>query len=135
MQPSHVPTFLPLTVAITREARPATADAVQRRAEEANITAAACWSALLGGCQTSERRALPALLRALADAASTYAGSGWWAAHGQEHQRRVAEAQRRISDAVLDGDGAEFAEAFIGYDQAIATAVASVDRTLESPTP
>jgi hypothetical protein len=37
----------------------------------------------------------------------------------------VTAAEARIIDAVRDGDGAEFAEAFAGYDQAVATAVAS----------
>ena len=141
MHPSREPTFLPLTVAVARSATapdgPAqsSASVVRQRAEEANTAAAACWSALLGGCESADRRALPSRLRALAEATSLYVGTGWWCRHGSSHRRRVAEAQLRINDAVREGDGAEFAEAFVGYDQAIATAVASVQSRLESSTP
>ncbi|MER7080200.1 hypothetical protein ABT308_18850, partial [Saccharopolyspora kobensis] len=82
---------------------------------------------------SAERRELPSRLRALVEATSGYVGAGWWAASA--HRRRVAEAQLRINDAVREGDGAEFAEAFVGYDQAIATAVVSVQNDVESPTP
>jgi hypothetical protein len=138
----HEPTFLPLTVAVARSAATgsapperASATAVRRRAEEANSAAAGCWTALLGGCQSPERRTLSSTLNALADATSAYVGTRWWFGHGSVHRRKVAEAQLRISDAVREGDGAEFAEAFVGYDQAIATAVVSVPSKLESPTP
>lgn len=104
------------------------AHAVRRRAEEADTAAAGCWAALLGGCDPPERRALPGQLSALAEATARYVGSGWWAERGSGYRRRVAEAQLRINDAVREGDGAEFAEAFVGYDQAVATAVMSVRR-------
>ena len=52
---------------------------------------------------------------------------------GSPHRSRVAGAEARIADAVRDGDGAEFAEAFAGYDQAVATAVASVRSRTTSP--
>ncbi|NYH80182.1 hypothetical protein FHR84_003531 [Actinopolyspora biskrensis] len=132
------PTFLPLTVAVTASAGAASetssgesAHAVRRKAEEADTAAAGCWAALLGGCHPPERRALPGRLSALAEAAARYVGRGWWAAQGSGYRRRVAEAQLRINDAVREGDGAEFAEAFVGYDQAVATAVMSVRRELE----
>ncbi|WP_017976515.1 hypothetical protein [Actinopolyspora halophila] len=132
------PTFLPLTVAVTASTGAASetpsgedAHAVRRRAEEADTAAAGCWAALLGGCHPPERRALPGQLSALAEAAARYVGSGWWAEQGSGYRRRVAEAQLRINDAVREGDGAEFAEAFVGYDQAVATAVMSVRRELE----
>lgn len=130
-------TFLPLTVAVVRSAETETpcagATAVRRRAEEANAAAAGCWSALLGGCESVHRKILPARLSALAEATSAYAGRRWWFGHGSVHRRRVAEAQSRINDAVREGDGAEFAEAFVGYDQAIATAVACVPKRWENP--
>ncbi|RCW40044.1 hypothetical protein DFQ14_113127 [Halopolyspora algeriensis] len=146
--PDQEPTFLPLTVAVTRSAatgltgiaasgpagRPG-AHAVRRRAEEANTTAAGCWMALLGGCESPERRDMPARLRALAESISLYVGTRWWCGHGAAHRRRVAETQLRIHDAVREGDGAEFAEAFVGYDQAIATAMVSVPSRLENPIP
>lgn len=131
------PMFLPLTVAVVRSAEASSARGaaatVRRRAEEANDAAAGCWTALLGGCESAERKTLPVRLTALADATSAYAGPRWWFGHGSVHRRRVAEAQSRINDAVREGDGAEFAEAFVGYDQAIATAVVSVASTVESP--
>ncbi|WP_344686202.1 hypothetical protein [Saccharopolyspora taberi] len=143
MHPRQEPTFLPLTVGVARSAageqddpeRRRLADAVCRRAEEAESAATGCWAALLGGCESAERRGLPARLRALAEATTGYVGEPWWFGHGSVHRRRVAEAQLRINDAVREGDGAEFAEAFVGYDQAIATAVVSVRSKLESPTP
>lgn len=138
-QPAQEPTFLPLTVAVTNSASMGSARApvhtVRQRAAEADTTAAGCWVALLGDCESPERRALPGRLRALAEATSIYVGTRWWCGHGAGHRRRVAEAQLRINDAVREGDGAEFAEAFVGYDQAIATAMVSVPSTLESSTP
>lgn len=135
MHPELDPSFLPLTVGVARSAAAGSrrAGEVQRRAEAADATAAGCWAALLGGCQSAERRELPSRLHALAEATSGYVGAGCWAASA--HRRRVAEAQLRINDAVREGDGAEFAEAFVGYDQAIATAVVSVQNDVESPTP
>ncbi|MFR9729962.1 hypothetical protein ACL03H_12090 [Saccharopolyspora sp. MS10] len=111
------------------------AERMRRCVREADVAAVGCWNALLGGCDSTERRTLPLKLRALADATSAYVGPRWWVGHGAGHRRRVTEAQLRINDAVRDGDGAEFAEAFVGYDQAIATAVVSVPTELESPTP
>lgn len=135
-------TFLPLTVAVTTEVDTDPAEesgrdacAVRRRAEEADTAAATCWEALLGGCHPPERRTLPTRLTALAEATSRYVGTRWWSGHGADHRRKVARAQLRIHDAVRDGDGAEFAEAFVGYDQAIATAMVSVPSRLESPSP
>ncbi|GAA4850395.1 hypothetical protein [Saccharopolyspora rosea] len=142
MHPKQEPSFLPLTVGVARSAgwsaEPAArarGGEVRRCAEEADAAAVGCWAALLGGCQSPERRDLPFRLRALAEATSGYVGTGWWYGGGSVHRRRVTEAQLRINDAVREGDGAEFAEAFVGYDQAIATAVVSVPSTVESPTP
>lgn len=135
MRGQQEPTFLPLTVAVTRSPQLRDAERVRQCVHEADVAAVGCWNALLGGCDSTERRTLPLKLRALADAASAYAGTRWWVGHGSGHRRRVTEAQLRINDAVREGDGAEFAEAFIGYDQAIATAVVSVPSKLESPTP
>ncbi|EQD84938.1 hypothetical protein [Saccharopolyspora erythraea] len=143
VHPKQEPTFLPLTVGVARSAATEQADLgrrepageVWRRAEEADSAAAGCWAALLGGCDSAERKSLPARLSALAEATTGYVGQRWWLGHGSALRRRVAEAQLRINDAVREGDGAEFAEAFVGYDQAIATAVVSVQSRLESPTP
>lgn len=134
------PTFLPLTVAAAREAALTPDDsteragAVRRRAEAADAAAAACWTALLAGCDSPARRALPGRLRELTEATSSYAGVHWWKGGGSVHRDRVAQAEVRIDEAVRDGDGEEFAEAFVGYDQAVATAVVCVHGRMGSPT-
>jgi len=144
------PTFLPLTVAAAKAAaigpdeaiggppdelaEQTSACVVQRRAEAADAAAAACWTALLAGCDSPARRTLPARLRELTEATSSYAGLRWWISSGSVHRRRVAQAEVRIDEAVRDGDGEEFAEAFVGYDQAVATAVVSVQGRMGSPT-
>lgn len=126
--------FLPLTVGAARAATGRGAGhEVGRCADAANRTAAGCWAALLGGCDSADRRDLPGRLHALARATSGHVGTGAWAV--SPHRRRVAEAQLRIDDAVRDGDGAEFAEAFVGYDQAIAAAVVSVHSNVGKTTP
>jgi hypothetical protein len=133
----HQPTFLPLAVAAARSAA-ATADAparasaqvVRRHAESADEAATECWTALLAGCQAPARRVLPVRLRELTEATSIYVGTRCWFSAGSPHRGRVAGAEARITDAVREGDGAEFAEAFVGYDQAVATAVASVGARL-----
>ena len=140
--PAREPTFLPLTVAAARTAADSqvgppergSARVVQRRAEEANAAAAECWSALLGGCVSAARLGLPARLRALSEATSVYVGDTWWLGDGSAHRRRVTAAEDRIGEALFEGDGAEFAEAFIGYDQAVATAMVRVQSRLGSPT-
>jgi hypothetical protein len=134
------PTFLPLTVSasaaaagpsVPHRAR-ASAQVVQRTAQHANSAAAECWAALLAGCDSPGRKMLPSRLRELSDAAGVYAGSQWWYGEGSHHRRRVAESQARIEDAVVEHDGAEFAEAFISYDQAVATAVVHAHNRLRS---
>lgn len=128
------PAFLPFTVAAARAATVAPADppvlaraqVVRRHAEAADAAAADCWTALLAGCDTPVRRVLASKLRELTEATSLYLGSHCWYGAGSPHRGRVTEAESRIIDAVRDSDGAEFAEAFAGYDQAVATALASV---------
>lgn len=128
------PAFLPFTVAAAGAAMAQPADppalaraqVVRRHAEAADEAAADCWTALLAGCNTSARRALPAKLHELTEATSLYLGSHCWYGTGSPHRGRVTEAEARIIDAVRDSDGAEFAEACAGYDQAVATALASV---------
>ncbi|SHG32491.1 hypothetical protein [Streptoalloteichus hindustanus] len=132
--PEQVPAFLPLTVAAAHSAAECAADpttgegarTVQRRAVEADSAAADCWLALLAGCDAPSRRALSSRLRALSEATTALAGP--------RSLRRVGEAQVRIDEAVRDGDGEEFAEALVGYDQVVATAVVSVRGRLGSAT-
>lgn len=122
-------TFLPLTVSAARDSDDEGARAVRVRAEAADRAAADCWVSLVAGC-TSGRQTLINRLHDLSEATSGYAGTRWWLSHGSVHRRRVSEAEHRIDDAVREGDGAEFAEAFIGYDQAVATVVVHVQNRL-----
>ncbi|MGX7825254.1 sugar ABC transporter substrate-binding protein [Actinokineospora sp. 24-640] len=124
-------TFLPLTISTAATlARDPSADpsvrGVHAGALRADAAAAECWAALLAGCDAPGRRLLPGRLRELGHAASVYAGPSWWRADCASHRGRVDRAQSRIVEAVADRDGAEFAEAFVGYDQAVATALVRV---------
>lgn len=131
---AHEPSFLPLVMsaALTAMGTPAEAPTLARarlvrhRAEAADAAAEDCWTALLAGCQAPARRVMPGKLRELTEATSLYLGTRCWYGAGSPHRGRVTGAEARIADAVREGDGAEFAEAFAGYDQAVATAVASV---------
>lgn len=134
------PSFLPLTIsaadtvcqAVCTPSVQATADAVQRKALAANSAAADCWTALLAGCDAPGPKVLPTRLRELSEATSIYAGTRWWFGGGSQHRYRVARAQERIEEAISERDGADFAEAFVGYDQAVATALVRAQRRLES---
>jgi hypothetical protein len=136
------PTFLPLTLntarsvaaAVQSPAVRASADLVRRKASETNSAAVECWTALLGGCDAPGAKALPMRLRELAEATSMFAGVRWWHGDGSQHRQRVGRAQQRIEEALMERDGEEFAEAFVGYDQAIATALARAHSRLESST-
>ncbi|MFF5987720.1 hypothetical protein [Prauserella flavalba] len=123
-------TFLPLTTdAAARLCRSTTGErhgrarVVRHRAAEVETAAAHCWTALLAGCDAAGRWELRPRLRSLSEATSLYAGTRWWFTDGSVHRRRVAGAQTSIEDAIADGDGGEFARAFIGYDHAMASAV------------
>lgn len=140
-QTAQQPTFLPLTMSAARSAvdghnEPpvrASAEVVWRRAGEADQAAADCWMALLANCDSPGRRALSGRLRGLTEATAIYAGTAWWRGEGSHHRRRVAQAQHQIVEAIIDGDGEDFAEAFVGYDQAVATAVVAVQARMGSP--
>lgn len=101
------------------------------RVHEADCAAADCWMALLANCDSPGRRALPTRLRALSDAAAAYAGAAGSSRRG--HRRRVDLAEHQLVEAMHDSDGEDFAEAFVGYDQAVATTVIAVQSRLGSP--
>jgi hypothetical protein len=135
------PSFLPLTLStadtmagnVQSSVIRAGADSVRRAATETNSSAAECWAALLGGCDAPATRVLPRRLRELAEATSLFAGTRWWHGDGSQHRQRITRAQERIEDAIAERDGADFAEAFVGYDQAVATALVRAQSRLESP--
>ncbi|PPK70222.1 sugar ABC transporter substrate-binding protein [Actinokineospora auranticolor] len=126
MRTYREPTFLPLTLstvgAVCQAAE--SARAVQTTARRADSAAAECWAALLAGCDAPGRHQLPGRLRELSEATSAYAGQSWWQTAGACHRGRIDRARARIEEAVAERDGADFAEAFVGYDQAVATALA-----------
>ena len=140
-QTSIQPTFLPLTTSAAGAAARshgepqarAAAEVLLRRATEADTAAADCWTALLAACDSPGRQALPGRLRALTDATADYAGSSWWRSEGSHLRRRVTEAQLQLVEAIRDADGEDFAEAFVGYDQAVATTVVAVQSRQSSP--
>ncbi|WAL66697.1 hypothetical protein ORV05_02455 [Amycolatopsis cynarae] len=114
------PTFLPLTADAAARIGART---VLSRATEADETANACWTSLLAGCSSAVRWGLDTRLRRLSEATSVYVGTRWWFSEGSAHRRRVANAQTCIEEAITEGDGQEFAKAFMGYDHAMACAV------------
>jgi hypothetical protein len=124
------PTFLPLT---TDAATAAGADAVLRRAVEADAAANDCWAALLGGCAQAKRWGLDTRLRQLSEATREFTGSKWWFHEGDSYRRRVTQAQGYIEDAITEGDGPEFAQAFAGYDHAVASVVVAATSCHRGP--
>ena len=112
-------TFLPLT---TDAALRAGAHTVLHRANDADDAANACWTSLLAGC-AGGRWGLDVRLRQLSEATSEHVGTKWWFSEGSAHRRRVAHAQGCIEYAITEGDGQEFAQAFMGYDHAMASAL------------
>ncbi|WP_239154419.1 hypothetical protein [Amycolatopsis sp. FDAARGOS 1241] len=116
----RAPAFLPLTVdaAARLDAGP-----LLNQALATDRAAAECWTALLAGCGTAARRDLGPQLRRLSEATSVHVGARWWFAEGAGHRRRVASAQENLEDAIAEGDGQEFALAFVGYDNAMASAL------------
>ncbi|GLZ35585.1 hypothetical protein Lesp02_77720 [Lentzea sp. NBRC 105346] len=108
------PVFLPLTMAAADDCT----SGVRSVAEAANRAAADCWAALLGGCNSRSRDRLILTLHDLSEATV-----------GSSHYRRVMQAECRIDEAVREGDGAEYAEAFVGYDQAVATVLSRLRST------
>lgn len=134
------PTFLPLTTAAagavaSRCEQPLrdAAAVLLTRAADTDRAAADCWTALLANCDTPGRQLLPARLRALTEAVASYAGGSWWRSDGSYLRRRLLEAQHQLVEAVREADGEDFAEAFAGYDQALATTVVAVQNRLASP--
>ena len=132
MQRARTTTFLPLTVdAATR----AQAAHVLCKTIETDTAATQCWTALLADCRSSGRWGLGPRLRQLSEATSEHVGTRWWSTDGSCHRSRIARARSDIEDAIADGDGKEFARAFVGYDHAMASAVVCAATRVETSTP
>jgi hypothetical protein len=137
-----VTSFLPLTtgaaVRLTGSAPPgpdrARAGSLLRVVRETDAAAGECWITLLGGCRETGPWTLESRLRLLSRATSEYVGPRWWFAEGSAHRGRVARTQSHVEGAVADRDGQEFAIAFVGYDNAIASAVVCGHQRAGSPT-
>ncbi|OXM44707.1 hypothetical protein [Amycolatopsis alba] len=112
--------FLPMTV---DAARRADAPDVLRNALLTERAATECWTVLLAGCELVGNLGLDAQLRKLSEATAEHVGTRWWFADGTLHRKRVARAQENLVAAIAEGDGQEFALAFVGYDNAMAGAV------------
>jgi len=119
--PSCLTSFLPLTLTAIRE-RPGLGT-LGHHAVAAELAAGDSWQALLGDCTWVRRRQFPTELRRLSDAASEATGNEWWGGRGSAHRNRVHESERWVSEALDDGDGAEFATACAHYDAALAHAL------------
>ncbi|GAA2971182.1 sugar ABC transporter substrate-binding protein [Actinokineospora diospyrosa] len=124
MRTCREPTFLPLTLSTVRATPDPTTRAVHATARRADSAAAECWAALLAGCDAPGKHQLPLRLRELSDAATPHATEG--------HRGKIDQARTRIEEALTDRDGEDFAEAFIGYDQAVATALARAHNRQET---
>lgn len=124
--------FLPMTAEAVSVGPTERAHPELRAAQEA---AAGCWFAMLGGCDSHDRHDLPARLDALARAISTHLDARGGADDLRDHRRRLSVAQHRIGEAVLDGDGAEYAEAFADFDGTLATAVMTIRHTAAAGEP
>ena len=124
--------FLPLTVDAATKAK---AGCLLGKAVETEIAAGECWTSLLAGCGTDGRWKLGPRLRQLSEATSEHVGTRWWSTEGACHRGRIARAQTHLEDAIADGDGQEFARAFVGYDHAMASAVVCAATRVETSTP
>jgi hypothetical protein len=119
--------FLPLTLgAITevRAARPGTPglDVAARRAERLACDA---WRALLREGERSPSTEFTTGLRRLSLAVGVFIGDDWSSSACRGHRDRIARYQWWLEEAFADGNGAEFAEAFARYDDALGRTIAS----------
>ena len=119
--------FLPLTLtSLTGMAaeRPGT-HALEVAARRAEHLACHTWVALLGDCASSDRTEFTTGLRRLSLAVGGFVGDDWSGRDCSGHRDRIARYQWWLEEALADGDGAEFAEAFARYDDALARTVLS----------
>lgn len=119
--------FLPLTMSVlagTPVDRPG-ARALQTAARRAEQLACDSWQTLLGGCEHPHRTEFNTGLRRLSLAVGGFVGDDWSNGLCNGHRDRIARYHWWLEEALADGDGAEFAEAFARYDDALARSVAS----------
>lgn len=119
--------FLPLTMSVLAHVpvhRPGACalDSAARRAEQ---LACDTWQSLLGGCERPHRTEFTTGLRRLSLAVGGFIGDDWSNGLCGGHQERIARYHWWLEEALADGNGAEFAEAFARYDDALARTVSS----------
>lgn len=119
--------FLPLTLTVLSGVstdRPGT-HSLAAAARHAEHLACDTWSALLGDCDRPHRTEFNTGLRRLSLAVGGFVGDDWSSGARGGHRDRIARYQWWLEEALADGDGAEFAEAFARYDDALARTVLS----------
>lgn len=124
MRPSAA-VFLPLTLSVLNGIagdRPGSCalDVAARRAEH---LAGDAWRTLLGGCDRNRRTEFTTGLRRLSLAVGVFVGDDWSDGMCSGHRDRITRYQWWVEEAFADGSGAEFAEAFARYDEALARTV------------
>ncbi len=121
--------FLPLTLTVIDrwpDRRPVLG-VVRGAARRVEHDGWAVWQSLIGDYDCAARAELLVSLRRLSLLVGVFAGDDWWNGDGHAHRDRVTGYQRWLEESLAESDGAEFAEAFAGYDEALARAVVCSD--------
>ncbi|MDQ2708497.1 MAG: hypothetical protein M3Z25_13045 [Actinomycetota bacterium] len=121
--------FLPLTLTVIErwpDRRPVLG-VVRGAVRRAELDSCAVWQSLIGDYDCAARAELLVGLRRLSLLVGVVAGDHWWNGDGHAHRDRVAGYQRWLEESLAESDGAGFAEAFAGYDEALARAVVCSD--------
>lgn len=116
-------TFLPLTLATLASdpgLRSGGVSAAARRVERGARTA---WQSLLAAPDAPVGTDLAVHVRRLSLIVGGFVGPDRWAADRRGHCDRVTGYQLWLEETLSEGDGAGFARALAGYDEAIARAV------------
>jgi hypothetical protein len=126
MRPSAA-AFLPLTLTVINgvPADRAETHGLEAAARRAEHLAWDTWQALLGDCDRLRRTEFTTGLRRLSLAVGVFTGDDWSSGICSGHRDRIARYQCWLEEALADGNGAEFAEAFARYDDALARTVLS----------
>lgn len=119
--------FLPLTLAALSglpvdNARTSNLVTAARRTER---LARDSWQTLLSVRDRSHGTEFTTSLRRLSLAVGGFVGDDWSNGVHRGHRDRVGRYQWWLEEALADGDGAEFAEAFARFDDALARAIVS----------